>query len=493
MTEPAPGLAVPAAPAPATSLARGTTLGVAAEALVLPAGLLTAAYLTRTLGPDLYGRLSLVYALVAPVMWISATAFAGRAAVKLVADSADWRAMAAQLLRANLAFGIATAALFALLARPLASAVGDPGLAQFLWLASTEIVLMPVVRLHRDVLIAQGRLSWPAAATFSYHVGRLGLIVVAVASGYGIEGVVVANVAARLVELGACWIRLRIPFRGATESGLAPFRAFLGNLFVYALCVQLFNRADLVMLGVFGAPNDALGHFGAAQNLAIAPGLVAMVSSPMLIAALRQAELRGGDAEADTLRRDSTRVALAIWALIAPVAAGATAVIVLFFGSDFAPAGPIFALLGLGAGAALLLSILTAQEVAAGHFRRPLLAVIPMLVIALILHLVLIPRWGGMGAAAATASSAVVASLVATTFGGRERLAPMMNGLARAALAGATGALATWLFGAAGFPPFLDILSGISVTVAALLAFGLVRIAAIRSLIRSLSPQRLQP
>lgn len=491
MSAPPAGTAPPSsfpAQAPSLALARGTAIGVAAESLVLPVGLVIAALLTRSLGAGPFGQLSLVFALIAPVSWTAATVFAGRAAITLVSQAADWRSMAALLLRANVRVGVLAAAAFALLAPLVAAALGDSGLTPYLWIGTAEIVLLPAVRLHRDVLIARGQLVWPAAATASYHAARLVLIVAAVAAGLGTGGVLVANAAARLAELAACRLRLRIPLRGTPAHGLAPFRAVLGNLFVYALSLQIFNRLDLVMLAVLRAPADALGHFGAAQSLAMAPGLVAMVLSPMLIAALRQAHDTGPKESVAALRRGATNTVLALWALIAPVAAGADSVVVALFGAGFAPAGLLFAWLATGAGGAMLLSVLMAQEIADGHYRRPLVVMVPMVLLAFTLHMVLIPRWGAAGAAASTATSAVLAGLGAAAIAGRERIVMMAGGVARAALAGALGAVATRLASDAGWPFLLDVVAGLAVSAAAVFAVGLVRVAAVRALLASLAP-----
>lgn len=491
MTASPSGVAATAHPAPRYALARGTALGVAAEALALPVGLLIMAFLTRTLGAGPYGKLSLVFAIVAPVSWTAATVFAGRAAIALVSEAPDWRAMSALLLRANLRVGVLVAAAFALLAPLIARGMGDAALTSLLWLGCAEIVLLPLVRLHRDVLIARGELAWPAFATAAYQAGRLAFIVAAIAAGFGAGGVLVANAAARLAELGACRMRLRISPRGTPESGLAPFRAVLGSLFVYALGLQIFNRLDLVMLGVLRVPDDALGYFGAAQSLAMAPGLVTMVLSPMLIAALRQARAAGVPADVAALRRDSAATVLALWALIIPVAAGAESVVVTLFGPAFARAGPLFAWLAMGAGGGMLLSVLVAQEIADGHYRRPLLVMVPMVLLAFSLHIVLIPRWGALGAAIATATAAVLAGFAASVFGGAARLMALASGLARAALAAVVGAAVVWLVGSRQWPPLVDVASGVAATALALPALGLVRVAAVRSLLASLGPRRL--
>jgi PST family polysaccharide transporter len=434
--------------------------------------LITATYLTRTLGAVEYGQISLVYAASAPVMWLASTTFAGRAAVKLIADADDWRAMAAALLRANALVGLLATVLFALAVPMLGSVFKQPALTPYLWLAACEISLMPITRLHRDALTARGRYTSPALATLAYHSARVVLVLGLVAAGWSVMGVIVANMAARLVELATCRAQQRLPVRGGVIGSLAPLREFFGSLFVYALCLQLFNRVDLLMVGWLGSP-DTVGHYGAAQNLAQGPGLFALVFTPLLIAALRRAELDGAVDEAAALRLESARVALGLWALAAPVAAGATGLAVLLFGPAFAASGAILAWLGIAGGAALVLSVHSAHEVADGRFARPLIAAIPMLVVAVVLQILLIPRYGGAGAAVATAVAAVLGALIAQGFQGVRKLPSRGLDLLRAIGGGMAGFLGTRLAAIGNIPSPVDMLTGCLVTCVALLALRL--------------------
>src|SRR5438093_11503172 len=90
-----------------------------AESLLIPSGLLTAAYLARRLGPEGFGLFTVAAALVAWVEW-SLTALFSRASVKFVADATDWRPIGATILRIHLAASVAVALLLCLLATPLA-------------------------------------------------------------------------------------------------------------------------------------------------------------------------------------------------------------------------------------------------------------------------------------------------------------------------------------------------------------------------------------
>jgi O-antigen/teichoic acid export membrane protein len=467
-----------------SGIARATIAGFIAEALVFPVGLITAAFLTRNLGVAQYGRLSLIYAVVSPVVWLASTTFAGRIAVTLLTEARDWRPMAAALLRANLLLGLGAMIGFAATTPWLAAGLGAPELAPVLSIAAVEILLAPVIRIHRDALIAEGRYSWPAVASGAYQLARVTLVLVLVAAGWALVGVVAANLGARAVELVVCRVRIRVPVRGAARGWFAPLLTRMGALFGYTICLQLFSRLDLLMLGFLGAMAPDLGHYGAAQNLALAPALLAMVLGPLIVAAIRRAELGGYSEEAAALKSGSLRLALATWALAGPVAAGGSRLAVLLFGPAFVPTGPLLGWLGVAAGAGLMLSVASAHQIAAGRFGRPLVAGIPLLVVAAALQLAWIPRHGALGAAWATTIAAILAVVIAMGYDGLRGLPARMFGLVRMAGAGAAGYLATGAAARVGMPSPVDIMAGAAVTGISLLVVRLTSAAELRLLAR---------
>src|SRR6478736_2708577 len=111
---------------PATThfrLTGGVVLGFAAELILLPTGLVTAAVLTRTLGPRGYGVFSVAATFIT---WLSltTTTLLARAAVKFVSEADDWRPVATGVLRWRLAIGGLAALVVALASLPIARVLG---------------------------------------------------------------------------------------------------------------------------------------------------------------------------------------------------------------------------------------------------------------------------------------------------------------------------------------------------------------------------------
>src|SRR5437588_2945159 len=93
---------------PRRHMAEGTIHVFLGEALLLPTGLITAAFLTRKFAPEGYGLFAVAAMLVAWIEW-SITAIFSRAPFKLIREADDWRPIEAAVTRLHLALGEATA------------------------------------------------------------------------------------------------------------------------------------------------------------------------------------------------------------------------------------------------------------------------------------------------------------------------------------------------------------------------------------------------
>src|SRR5205809_668446 len=105
----------------------GTLRVFLAELLILPAGLLITAFLTRHLGAAGYGLFTLAVTLVTWIEWGVTSIFA-RATIKLAAGAGDWRPIGAAVVRLHLLAGTGAAVLLWLFAPPLGRLLHERGL-----------------------------------------------------------------------------------------------------------------------------------------------------------------------------------------------------------------------------------------------------------------------------------------------------------------------------------------------------------------------------
>ena len=168
------------------------------------------------------------------------------------------------------------------------------------------------------------------------------------------------------------------------------------------MAVTLLSTLDLLMLKALGATASQTGIYGAAQTLTIVPGLFALSFSPLLLSTLGRLTRAGDVAHAKDMSSDAMRLVIVLLPFAGMTAGMAHEIVDLIFGPLFAGAAPILAALMFGALGMTMISITTAVLIAAGKPTWTLLQVGPLLPVAMAGYLLMIPRFGPMGAAAVT-------------------------------------------------------------------------------------------
>jgi O-antigen/teichoic acid export membrane protein len=405
---------------PRTGLARGTLLVMSAEALAFPAGLLVTVLLTRHFAAADYGALALAFAAVAWLEWTVVTLFS-RAAYKLIAEADDWRAVAPAVVRIFLLASLPVAAIVFAGAGFVAAMLDSPQLRPLLHVLALDIPLFVTAQAWRTVLVGRGLHSARAAVAALRWTARALLIAVGVLFGASLVAIAAFSVAATALELLLVRRRAMAGERGSTPvapvgaAGMLRLLAYAAPLAVSAICMRLFDRMDIFALRLLGGSLESVAAYGVAQNMALAPALFGGAFTPALIAALAFHLSRGDVGGARALGSEALRAGFLVLPLALLAAGAAPALIDLLFGSQYAAAAPIFALLVVGAVGTLLIGLAGGVLVAAGRLGWTVLLTAPLLLLAVAGHLFAIPRAGAAGAAAVTAGTALLGAAAACT------------------------------------------------------------------------------
>jgi O-antigen/teichoic acid export membrane protein len=379
-----------------------------AESLLIPTGLLTAAYLARRLGPDGYGIFVVAAALVGWIEW-GLVALLSRTSVRFVADAEDWRPVGATLVSAQAVLATIAALLLVVLAAPIAGVLGTPALAGRLRLFAADIPLFCLAQAHRNILVGLGDFSERALAAAARWVSRLVLVIVFVELGLSIDGAILGSVGASLIELAVCRRFVRPGFSLSALLRLRTLWSYAAPLLLSALALRLFDKLDLITLTALGGTPEQAGRYGAAQNLAILPSLFALSFSQLLLASLTRA-YRDGDG-AGPIARNALRGVLLLVPFVALAAGAAPEIVRLVFGPAFAAAAPLLAPLLFAAVALVLGSVASSVLIAAGRPGLTLALTGPLPVVAAIGYLVVIPRAGPEGASLVTFAAATLSAI----------------------------------------------------------------------------------
>lgn len=410
-------ISAPNAASPATvfRLRDGALRGVGAELLLLPTGLITAAVLARVLGPADYGLFSLAASFIG---WIglTTTSFLSRAAVKFVSETEQWQPIATSILRWRLAIGGAATVIVLLGANVFAGMLGERALTPYLQVFAIDLLLVNLVRTYRDVLTGTGRFREVATLSVVRWIVRMVLLASLVASTRSVMAAVVGSVVTSLVELAVASRYQPLHRRGPAGLTASQLWSVAAPLLVFSSALQLHTKVDLFALSALGGTALEAGLYSAAQNLAVPPSLFALGFAPLLLATLGRLERTGQHDAASETARLSLRMCLSLIPLAAIVAGASSEIMPLIFGIAFDGAAPLLTLL-FGAAVALAatavcVSIVTASSRTTGVSRNVTLLGALLLVSAIVLHLILIPRMGATGAALATAVSASASAIV---------------------------------------------------------------------------------
>jgi O-antigen/teichoic acid export membrane protein len=280
----------------------------------------------------------------------------------------------------------------------------DPTVIRLCYLLGLSAAVRSYLLTARGLLQGLSRFDLEAVAVVTDRVLLLVLGATALWAGYGLTGLALAFVVARLLMLFVVAAVLR-PLVGAVRPqfdreawrGLQASALPLG---FFMLTLNMYTYIDTVILGMMRSDAET-GWYAASyriyEGLTYAPSVLAAVLTPRLSALFVQ-DRRGH--RGLMLRGLAASIALGI--LLGSIAVWAAPQIVALFGKDYAPAvAPLRILAG---GSVLVFStwILHAGAISINLDRRLFLTTVIGLSVNVVLNILFIPRWGISGAAWAT-------------------------------------------------------------------------------------------
>jgi O-antigen/teichoic acid export membrane protein len=386
------------------SMAAGGVFMILGRAAILPAGLLTAIFLARTLGPADFGIYNVALSVI---VWARMTIsmLLNRASIKLISESADWQPLAIALIHIQLLLGT-VAGVVAFLASPvLAIGLGEAALEPVLRVFAIIIPISTLAQAYRNTLNGRRAFRRSALLPVVAETSRFLLVLLLVGLGLGLMGAAWAALGAACAEL---WFALRSLRLRLWQRGTVPGKQFLRYsvpLFLDTLAKRLHKRVDLwAVQGLAGA--TAAGHYSVALSVNTVGNVFSHALSPVILATVSEAWALGQKDAARALIRQSLRLTLWLLPFAALGAGAAPALIVLVFGDAYLPAAPLLAWLSFSAVALVIMSVTAAIFAAAGRPGTAFAFNVPLLILALVGYLVLVPRLGAIGAAATTTTTA---------------------------------------------------------------------------------------
>jgi O-antigen/teichoic acid export membrane protein len=163
-------------------------------------------------------------------------------------------------------------------------------------------------------------------------------------------------------------------------------------------------RLDVIALKVLGATAAQVGFYSAGQSLSIHTSLLSGSISPPLLSTLTRLIKQGDESKAKEIGQTALRLSVWLLPFAAMTAGAATEIVDLVFGREFVSAGPILACLIFGAIGFIGVAMARAIILAIGRPGWTFVVTGPVVPVAFVGYLILIPWMGGVGAAIVTTS-----------------------------------------------------------------------------------------
>jgi len=392
-------------------LASGTLESFVSSAICLPTGLLTAAFLTRQLGPVDYGLLTVAATII---IWIEGTITIAfhRSAVKFVAETQDWQSVSTRFLQVQLLIALGATALLAAVSPIFASWLDAPEMSIYLRIYALGIPITALARIHQAFMIGRGQFRRRAIMPATFWLSRMLLIFLFVWLKPSVTSAIIGSVGASFVVLSLSRYFIRPPLLAPSDFSIRNLWDYAWPLFFFTIGMNLFHSLDLIFVKGIGGMPEAAGFYGAAKNLTIVPSLFASSFSPLLLAKLTHVQGENSQVAAQKMTKHAMRLVFYLIPFAGMTAGAAPEVVAAIYGKPFLPAAPYLAILIFGALGIVMVTVTTSTLIAADRPILPVILVGPFVVMAPLAHFVLVSRFGPIGAASTTTG---LAWLAATT------------------------------------------------------------------------------
>jgi O-antigen/teichoic acid export membrane protein len=328
-------------------------------------------------------------------------------------EAARFRAVIFRALGGTLVAGIVAGALLAAGAGLVGRMFGKPELASILVPLAFAVPCTGAAEVGRAALRATGR-ALPSVASDSMLAPLLRLVTGgwAVAVTPSPHAAAIAYAATEAVVLMVTlWLVWRALPRGGGAARVPGLFRFSLPMSLNRVILYTNNQTEIVVLGVL-APAATLGIFGVAKRLSMIIG--ALLTSVTVLFNPMVADLhhRGRIGELDRLFKTSTRWLFTLgWPVCLAEVLFAPAIVRLF-GKGFASGAAALVILALGQLVNVGTGTVSNLLAMAGKTTLTLVNSIVFLALSLALDLVLIPRYGLIGAAAANAAAIAAVNLL---------------------------------------------------------------------------------
>lgn len=393
--------------------AKGTVRLLIGRALFMLSGYVIAVLLARGLGPVAYG----VYGVIMSVLlWAEVTSDMGvvRATIRLIPEANDPRAFAAVCAAILTGISVALFAVGWFAAPSLAAALEIEHGTALIRIAILDLPFNGLYLAYQGYLQGTRQFGTLSVAMIVYSLAKVAGTCALVLVGFSVEAALIVNVLATIAALAFLTLRYRLVPRMPDRRLTGVIVRVAVPLGIYVAAMQLLLSLHLWMLQRMDVvPEQVIGHYVAALNLAKLPTAVTFVLTGVVLASITTALAARNHALARRYLQAAIRFSLVVLAPVLVLGAiDARTIMELVFSSAYATGGPLLAWMLAGYCILSVLDTLIQALIADGRYRQLTIGLIAMIPVAVLLNVLLISQLGASGAAIAFMLTLLIATLL---------------------------------------------------------------------------------
>ena len=297
----------------------------------------------------------------------------------------------------------------------ISTSFGDGHLTKFIRIASFDIVFYGLFKYYQGLQNGLHKFDRHAALGITYAISKVAAIFGFVFSGYSLNGALIGNALGSVGGLIAGLIATRLPKQTGDLQGIPYFKFIVPNI-LYFVSLYLFFCIDLWFVKIYTTGTD-VGYYVSAGALAKIPYVFSIALSAALLPSIAKATKMKDEKQVKELTGESTRYVLMFLILfVVVVNRTSVAVVRLLFGRAYEGAAQPLSILIFGLSFITIFAILNTILQSRNRMTLSFVLMFGLVILDIITNYFFVPRYGILGAAAATTLASGVGALLGWYF-----------------------------------------------------------------------------
>jgi stage V sporulation protein B len=400
-------------------LAKGTTYQLCAKGLYILSGYLMHVFVARYLGAALYGILGVVLSLILVVLFLAQTGI-GETTAKFTADNVTHSySVFRTVSKAQWVVSLTLATVFFVSAPYIADILfHDTYLTPYIRLSAIIIPITSYLSVHLGSLHGMRLFGKSAASISVFGLSRLLMVIFFVLLGFGLYGVILGLITASILGLAtAMYLYPRPSHLDGSSLSYRKMISFAVSVTISISSVSLISNMDLLATKALLRDNVLAGLYTSATTLSKIPYEFFTVFAATVLPSVALAKSLE---DLDLVRKYARQTLRYVLILMLPCAViisiCAERLIVIFYSQEFQMAANSLSLLVWGSSLLGLFVIMISILNGLGKAGLSMFFASSLIPVSVCLNIFLIPRYGIIGAAAATTITALAGLSVAFAY-----------------------------------------------------------------------------